>query len=313
MAAAARRFVDTLDGAQQAAASHAFEDDAARRDWHYIPRPRGGLAFTDMTAVQQKAAYDLLATGTSLSAYAAAAAIMALEDVLDVLEEGRGPRRYKPEGWGRHRADYSTTVFGEPGGPAWGWRFEGHHVSVNTSVVGGTVTVAPVFLGSNPARVPDRPGLAPLLEEDTLACALVAAEPEVVVATDAPDDILTENAARLVELPPEEGRRVADMGAEGRAVSAALVELYLSRLPAPEAAAWRGLVEPTLGDVRVAYAGRPERGAPQYYRVQGPHLLVEYDNTQDRANHIHTVLRDPERDFGDDALRRHRAAHTHDG
>ncbi|HEX2850289.1 MAG TPA: DUF3500 domain-containing protein, partial [Acidimicrobiales bacterium] len=225
--------------------------------------------------------------------------------------------RHKPEAWGRHRADYSTTIFGDPSGAAWGWRFEGHHLSVNVTVVDGGVSIAPLFLGANPARLAARPGspfvTAPLDEEDVLGAAVALHVPGVRIAGAVPDDILTENASQLLELPPAEGTRVAEMDEPGRDLVARLIRTYLERLPPPEAREWWARIETSLGDVRVAYAGAPAPHAAAYYRVQGPHLLIEYDNTQNDANHIHTVLRDPERDFGDDALRRHRAEHAHEG
>ncbi len=315
MAAAAERLLGLLDGEALAAASQPFDDDAARRDWHYIPRPRPGLAFAAMSAPQQKAAYDLLATATSLAGFAAATTIIALEDVLDVMEQGSGPRRHRPQRWGRHRADYSTTVFGSPAEPVWGWRFEGHHVSVNATAVDGVATVAPAFLGANPARlVPGDslpPVVAPLESADVLGALLAREAPGAVLDGHVPDDILTANAARLDDLPPEEGARVADMGAGAAATAARLVQFHLGVLADDEAAAWWSRVEPSLGDVRFAYLGDTGRRGRRYYRLQGPHLLVEYDNTQNDANHVHTVLRDPGNDFGDDALRDHLARHPH--
>lgn len=319
MADAAHALLDGLDDAGRVLAVMPFDDTTARLDWHYVPRRRAGLSFRDMGATQQQLAYRLVAAGVSLPAFAAVTTIIGLEDVLDHIENRRRDR---------HRADYSVSVFGEPGSAAWGWRFEGHHVSVNTTVLAGTVTATPLFLGANPAEVRTGTGLAvvrPLAAEEELASTLVAALPadrraEATLGDEAPDDILTRNAPTLDALPAG-GARLGDLHGSAATTAERLVRHYLDRLPEPDAAAWWKRLQGDYGDVRFAVAGEPDawrraetgRRLPQYYRLAGPTLLVEYDNTQNGANHIHTVVRDPSGDFGmdpaADPLRAHRAAH----
>jgi len=316
MAELASELVGALGGEQRALAHQPFADDRARRDWHYVPRRRPGLAFTDMDAVAQKAAYRLLASALSISGYARATTIIALEDVLDELEGGAGARRHRPERWGRHRADYATSVFGEPGDDApWGWRFEGHHLSVNVTVVDGAVSSTPLFFGANPAEVVDASGpvLQPLASEGELAVAMIdslvpAQRTRARVYEIAPDDILSANAPRLgPELEPAGLPRGRMTGASAKLFDA-LVDLYLDRLTEPVATAMRGRLASTRSDVHLAWGGATGPGAPFYYRLQGTSILIEYDNTQDGANHVHTVLRDPGGDFGEDLLRAHLAA-----
>lgn len=312
-AIAVERLLTSLDDVQRQRACFPFDDspgdhghDGARLDWHYVPRVRPGLCLADLRADQQKTVLDLLRTGTTETSYATVCLVMALEDVLDDREGGRGPRRGKQRPWGRHRAEYHVAVFGEPGDHAWGWRVEGHHVSVNVTVVAGQtdVSVTPQFLGANPANVAGAYRL--LAPEQDLALALVdamtAAERAAAIVADvAPDDILTTNAPRLdaAVLPPDEGVAFDDLTQTPRAIARELVAHYAQRLPE----------EVDRTGLRFAFAGEPVAGRPHYYRIQGPRLLVEYDNTQDGANHVHTVVRDRERDFGDDLLRRHRATH----
>jgi len=308
MASLASAFLGALDDQARAAATFAFADDDARRDWHYIPRRRAGLAFLAMDAAQQKAAYGLVASGLSGSAFAAVTTIVGLEDVLDELE-GRAR--------GRHRADYSVTVFGEPGNSTWGWRFEGHHVSINVSIVDGAIAAAPLFLGANPAEVQAPSGsivVRPLAGEEDLALHLVATlsptlRNEAMLGSDAPDDILTTNDPTLDELPEVAGVRLGALDGAARDAGTALVDHYLDRLPSPEAEGWRRRLAPDLGEIRFAFAGVAEHLRPQYYRLAGPSFFVEYDNTQNEANHVHTVLRDPTGDFGDDLLRAHVERH----
>ena len=304
MADAAGAFLDTTD--RHPKATIAFADEDARRDWHYIPRRRAGLSFRHMDARQEQAAYKLIRSALSLPAFAAVTTIIGLEDVLDELEGG---------GRHRHRADYSVTVFDTPHPTEpWGWRFEGHHVSINATVVDGEVASTPLFLGANPAEVARV--TRPLADEEDLALALIAtlddnARATARLADDAPDDILTTNAPRLDddEIAGLEGVRIADLTGDARARAEALAHHYVDRLHDDDAAAWWSRLEPDLGDVRFAFAGTPAHRRPHYYRLAGPRLFVEYDNTQDDANHVHTVVRDPADDFGDDLLRRHRTDH----
>ncbi len=194
MAAAAEALLALLPAGGPA--HQELADETARRDWHYVPRAGAGLAFRSMDAAQQKATYDLVATGLGVGALAAVTTIIGLEDVLDELE---GKRRH------RHRADYSVTIFGRPTERVWGWRFEGHHVSLNVTVAGGALAATPLFLGANPAEVLTASGFAvtrPLAAEEDLAREVLAAlapahRAEAQLADDAPEDILTTNAPRF--------------------------------------------------------------------------------------------------------------------
>ena len=302
MVEAANAFLAAAQGLT--AARLPFADETARRDWHYIPRRRAGLSFRDMDSVQEQAAYQLARSALSLPAFAAVTTIIGLEDVLDELEGGHRHR---------HRADYSVTVFDTPHETEpWGWRFEGHHVSINVTVAGGEIAPTPLFLGANPAEIPDV--TRPLAAEEDLALALIAALDVSATSTarmadDAPDDILTTNAPRLDDVAGLEGVRLAELTGEARTRAERLARLYVERLRTEDAAAWWRRIEPDVGDVRFAFAGTPQHRRPHYYRLAGQHLFVEYDNTQDGANHVHTVVRDPSDDFGDDLLRRHRSDH----
>lgn len=293
-------FLGSLDTDARQVAHRSF-DDAHRRDWHYVPRQRAGLSLADMTVGQRMSAHRLLGTLLRPHAYAQAVHIMALEEVLDALE-GHDLRR--------HGLDYDLVVFGEPSaeGP-WGCRFEGHHLSVNVTIEDREVAATPLFFGANPARVTHR-GVdvsRPLPHEEELARRLVQELPgdlrgAAVFSGDAPADILT-RAAQTVDggLEPH-GVVGADLPGAARELLDALVGVYLERVSAEIT------VATVAGDdVFFAWAGGTQPGEPHYYRLQGPGLLIEYDNTQNGANHVHTVVRDPARDF--DPLARHRAVH----
>jgi hypothetical protein len=306
MAEAAGRLLACLDEPQAAAARYAFEDDPARRWLEYRPETRPGATLAAMDGPARKAAHRLLATALSPHAYAQAMAVVALEEVLD-----------RAEGWrrGRHSEDYWVAVFGEPGGERWGWRFEGHHLSVSMTVDGGEVYPTPVFLGANPATVSyaGHPVLRPLALEEEVARALLdaldpAARDRAVVTTRAPADILSARAPRAAAIEPW-GVPAHTLGGTARDLLDRLVDGYLDRLVPDLARAEAGRID--RDRLHFAWAGPVERGHGHYYRVQADDLLIEYDNTQDGANHAHTVLRRPDRDFGGDPLARHRENSRH--
>jgi hypothetical protein len=293
--AAATAFLESLRNDQIDAACFAFGDDAVRRDWTYLPGPRSGLSLGAMTVEQQQLAMQLLASALSTPAFATAAVIMALEDVLDQIEGGHR---------GRHRNDYYVTIFGTRGAALWGWRCEGHHLSVNVSVVDGEVADTPLFFGANPAAVGTIRPLAPEEDLGRRLARLVGAP--AVIAESAPDDILTKDAPAVDGSVQPEGIALASLADEASHVAGELVAVYLGRLPEQRRPAWTD-----LGELHFGWAGSLEPGEGHYYRLQGPRFLVEYDNTQNGANHIHTVMRDTANDFGDDALRRHRTESHH--
>ncbi len=297
---AARAFLASLDDELSGQAVVAFDTDDRRR-WAYWPTARRGVPLSTLDRRQAKTAHRLLAALLPLPAYARAVAIMGLDEILDRLEGYRSDRR--------HGGDYWVTVFGRPGTQRWGVRFEGHHVSVHATVCGGEARLTPLFLGANPARVQDggRTVLAPLAPEEDLGFELLHAmtteeRAAAIIAEKAPNDIVTRNVSRL-DLATSwlgEGVPLAALRGGASACATALVEVYLDRFPP-------GVGRPQVRDATFAWAGATEPGTGHYYRIAGPRLLIELDNTQDGANHVHTVVRDPGADFGDDVLRAHLA------
>jgi hypothetical protein len=276
----------------------------ARADWSYLPGSRRGIELARLSPAGRKAAYRLLGTALSRPAFAQAVTIMAFEELLDIEEQ---------EELQRHSDGYYVAAFGTVGDDAWGWRFEGHHVSVNVTVVDGEPVVAPLFLGSNPARVADDGDLvaAPLLREESLARDLVTGLPgslreRAVIAGPAPHDIITAMAASTDSKLEPPGITVAELPADARGLLSRLLRVYTGRLAPGLADAERDRVWDA--ETTFAWAGGLRPGDGHYYRIQGPGLLVEYDNTQRDGNHAHSVLRRPGADFGTSLLTSHLAA-----
>ena len=311
MADAANNFLKALSPEQQAKATYAMTNEE-RFDWHFIPKPRKGLPFKEMTPAQQKLAHGLLASGLSERGYAKAITIMSLEQVLHDLENN-SPKR---------DADlYYFTVFGKPGSNTpWGWRVEGHHVSLNFVVEGDQVLAAtPAFFGSNPGEVKQGPrmGLSVLGDEETLGRQFVkslsAEQQTVAIITNvSPREVITGNSRKAQLLDPP-GLAVAKMTGAQKEALWSLIEGYAHRHRAEVADAdLKKIQSAGFKKVHFAWAGGLEPGQGHYYRIQGPTFLIEFDNTQDNANHIHTVWRDFANDFGEDVLRKHYEEVPHD-
>jgi hypothetical protein len=312
MSDAAASFLAALSDDQRSMASLSFDDEAERRSWFYTPVERQGLMLKDMDATQVDLAQRLLATGLSGTGVHKAKTIIALEPILREMEGEAGK-------WRRDPARYYVSVFGTPGDSGnWGWRFEGHHVSVNYTIVNGElIGSTPVFFGSNPARVlhGDQEGLRALQEEEDVARDLLASldgdqKKVAIVSGEAPDDILTKNVPIVGdELAGEpDGLPGSDMTDAQRSTIQELIEVYVRRLP--DAIADQEMVRVKAvdtSDVRFAWSGSEARGDGHYYRVLAPTFLAEYDCTQNDANHVHAVWRNLENDFGENILRRHYA------
>jgi hypothetical protein len=309
MAEAATHFLAALTPDQKAKAVYEFKDDQ-RLDWHFIPKPRKGLPFSEMTSPQRLLAQALLSSGLSQRGYIKATTIMSLEQILYDLED-KAPHR---------NADlYFVTLFGEPGRGPWGWRVEGHHLSLNFALEGDRVlSVTPSFFGANPAQILSGPrkGLRVLGGEEDLARELVKSlDPvqlkQALITTNAPRDIIT-GAERKAKVLEPVGIAAANLTPSQRELLLAVLKEYVLRSRAELAAAdLKSIREAGDQSLHFAWAGGLEPGQGHYYRIQGPDFLMEYDNTQDKANHIHCVWRDLKNDFGEDPLRKHyeQAAH----
>jgi Protein of unknown function (DUF3500) len=319
MAHAVRSWLAGLDDGQRAVATFPFET-AERFAWQYTPGPRGGLALGDMRPDQRAAALAIVQASLSDRTGAEVPAIIELEPVLGALERAAGRAGWQRRDPGR----YWFAVFGDAAtdGP-WSWRVGGHHIAVQLTVADGRVVAsAPSFLGANPAVVPNGPTARAraLTGEETLARSLLGTlTPDqrrvAVVDPVAPPDILSGIGRRADVHGIPTGIRYDRLDADGAAALEALIRHYLGRAR-PEVAAgeWARIVEAGLDPVTFAWAGPDEPGRGHYYAVLGPSFLIEYDNTQDGANHIHSVWRDLANDWGDDVLAAHyRSAHTTSG
>jgi uncharacterized protein DUF3500 len=321
MADAAQAYLATLDAPRLAATKYPFECEERYR-WNY--RPDGfewdgrtfwheGLRLFNMTEPQKQAALGLLDAGLSAQGAERSRAIMALEEHLRLTER---VTTFVPHVV-RDPELYAFSIFGEPGGPApWAWRAGGHHLGLHFTVVGDQVSSTPLFFGANPAEVCHGPasGLRTIVAEEDVARDLVRAlspanRQAAIVSPTAPRDILTDafrNAYHLTDMQP--GLAFAAMSSGERERLVRLIRVYVDRASDELARAqWRRFEEAGLDSVTFAWAGGTEPGEPHYYLVKGTQFIIEYDKTQDGANHIHSVLRDFTNDWAGDILAAHYA------
>jgi hypothetical protein len=307
--ASASAFLKSLPPELRAKAS--FPLDAPERlAWNFVPMERVGVSLLKLDDAQSELLGPLLATALSPEGLLAARGVLKHENILRRVETEAGMANASR----RDPGLYYTAVFGKPAaGAPWAWRFEGHHLSINVSEVpGASPIVAPMFVGANPARVLSGPnaGFRLLAAEEDLGRELITLLPAerrkvALIRDTAFAEILTGNDPKVNKLELE-GLAAADMSAEEKTQLRRLVELYVGRMtPASARSVLLRLDRAGFGKVRFAWAGGIEPGQAHYYRIHGPTLLIEYDDTQNNANHIHTVYRDLENDFGGDALRAH--------
>jgi hypothetical protein len=303
----ANRFLAALDDGQRRQALIAF-DSPSRLDWHYIPRSRPGLGLGDMRPAQADAARALFASVLNEQGLRLLDGVRLLEGVL----------REQQGSW-RDPGRYFVSVFGTPGRFPWGWRFEGHHLSLNVALpAAGHVAVTPFFVGAHPATVRDGPNRSFRLlgSSEDLARQIMAALPETqrriaLIANRSFGEIVA-SPQRERDLGQPRGLELAAMSGPSRRLVEALMDSFLGTL-APDlvAAQKRRVMEQGLERFRFAWAGALQPGEAYYFRVHGPATLIEYDNTQNNANHIHSVWRDLAADFGSDALAEHYRRQPH--
>ncbi len=310
MADVAAQLLVALAGGGHDGAVAPFEV-ADRLAWTYLPGPRPGVVLGDLDPGARGLVMELVDAALSASGAQRARDVMALDAVLGELERGRGRPGWERRGENR----YWFRLLGHPRDAAWAWHLAGHHLGIHVTVVGDAVAATPCFLGANPAVVPRGPraGWQVLRPEESLARDLLTAlrpgqRGRAVVSATAPDDIATRRDPVADPALVPVGLAWGELDAGQRPLMEALVRCYLGRVHDDVVGpAWQGIVDGGLEAVTFAWAGSLEPGAGHYYAVRGPTFLVEYDNAQDDANHVHTVWRDLRRDWGLDLLAAHHA------
>lgn len=304
--AIARAFINSLNGLQKEKTLFLF-DDNSRYDWHYFPASsqlRNGIPMKDLNGEQKKKLYALLQQFLSKEGYNRTRSIMDLEYILQELQPGNTNRI--PE-------NYLVAFYGTPDKKSkWGWKFSGHHVALNFTVIRDTVAFAPFFFGADPALVQQGPkkGFRAIKEEEDLGLELVNSltteqKQKAIFQSRAPNDIVTSASRQVTPLAPV-GIAVSELSEVQYEVFKKLIRSYLSSMPSPIAERRMKIIaKEDMNSLRFGWAGATERNKPHYYRIQGETFLIEFDNAENNGNHIHLVWRDFNGDFGADLLKDH--------
>lgn len=298
-----RQFLNELDDDQREQAMHTF-DHSARTDWSYFPGSRAGISLADLKKHQLQGVHQILQSGLSEKGYAKVNNILHIEDILGRMEDNPG---YDAE-------KYFTAYFGKPNeNKPWALRFEGHHLSLNYTFVNGKVaSVTPAFFGANPAVVPEGPytGKETLVYEQKLARRLVrsldkSVREKAIFQSNAPREIVTEQEEK-VKLGTYKGIPMADMGDPNRSMLKELIRVYTGNFRRERAEKLTSaFLDSGAEKIYFGWAGGTKPGEPHYYRIHAPGILIEYDNVQDGVNHIHSVIRSFDGDFGRDVIAEH--------
>lgn len=313
MAAAADDFLKTLSQGQKDKIQFHFDADE-RYNWHFVPKSRKGLPLGDLSDTQKKAAMTLLHTALSDTGFEKTTSVIKLEAILREVEGRPVDDDYRDPG------KYYFSMFGNPAGDSiWGWRLEGHHISFNFSAKDNMlISGTPGFIGTNPAIVLSGPekGWYILKNETDIALALLHAlnadqMKKAVISNNAPNEIITGNNRKAMIDKPE-GVLYSELNNEQQKLFMQLLSIYIHRYTRLFAESMmKEIAAAGLNNLRFAWAGAQQAGVgnPHYYRIQGPTIIIEYDNTQNNANHIHTVIRDLKNDFGDELLEHYKNDH----
>lgn len=317
MANVATGFLTSLPDDQRSKASFPFVDEE-RLNWHFIPRERKGLPMKEMSPQSRLMALALLNTGLGFRGAAKAVTIMSLEEVVYQIEAAADESKRAAIRAKRDPEMYFVSIFGEPAEKGtWGWRIEGHHVSMNFTIKDGQlVRATPSFFGTNPGEVREGPmkGLRILGKEEELGRELVKSlsaeqDKKAIVAQEAPKEMITAAERKVNPLTPD-GLPDSEMTDAQKTLLAQIMSEYLHRVRPDIAEEELAAIKSEGGPIHFAWAGSKERGEGHYYRVQGKTFLLEYDNVQNNANHVHSVWRSFDGDFGRDILGEHYKTET---
>jgi hypothetical protein len=306
-------------------------DDSLRTQWTNLPiglAPRKGLRYGDLSEQSKISFHKILSTIFSSQGYLKTFAIMQVDDILHEIFEITHERDQIDEqtiGFIRtldwDYGNYFIAILGNPTmDDAWGFKFEGHHISINLTVTKDSFTMTPLFLGSDPAvvEVTQYAGLRPLSKEEDYGFWFVntlddTQKAKATLSQEVPKDILT-NPDRPQWYADFMGIKGSELRPEQQKILQYLIEEYMNNMEKEKAEEYLDILHARgMDEVYFAWIGSYEPMKAHYYMIHSPDFIIEYDNVGflDNANHIHSIFREKGNDFGEDILRKHLLEHKH--
>jgi len=306
-------------------------DDSLRTQWTNLPiglAPRKGLRYGDLSEKSKVSFHKILSTVFSSQGYLKTFAIMQVDDILhEIFEIAHERQQIDEQTIGFIRTldwDYGNYFIAILGNPrieeAWGFKFEGHHISVNLTVTKDSFSMTPLFLGSDPAvvEVTQYAGLRALSKEEDYGFWFVntlddAQKAKATLSQEVPGDILT-NPDRPQWYDEFMGIKGSELSPEQQKILHYLIEEYMGNMEKEKAEDYLAILHARgMDEVYFAWIGSYEPMKPHYYMIHSPDFIIEYDNVGflDNANHIHSIFREKGNDFGEDILRKHLLDHKH--
>ena len=308
----AEDFLKSLDTEQLKKVQLPF-DHLSRQVWHFLPGsmwPRAGIMLKDLNRTQKQKVFVLLREHLSEAGFEKVMSIMDLENVMAKMGQDAEMRDTEK---------YFVAIYGNPiQDKLWAWSFEGHHISLNFTITDKKVSMTPRFLGAGPAIIPSgyRKGERTLAAEDDMGLELInsmSTEQRIktIFSTKSYLEIVTSNSTEVGPLRPV-GITMSELNKEQQEHLKELIAEYLSTMPEALAKQRMEQIEQEdFAEIRFGWAGATVLGEGHYYRIQGHSFLIEFDNTLGNANHIHTVWRDFDGDFGKDIIKEHYMEDSH--
>ena len=309
------KILNSLDNAQLKQVKFDFSDEE-RFIWYYTPHEQNGLLVFQMKPYQRKLLYELLELTYSTQGYKTARSIINLESILREYEAKNSDSNQGGNGqWVRSEERYWLAIFGDPSSNKnpWGFRFGGHHIGLTVNIISNFISIHPLFFGANPAKVIDGPqkGFRALSQEEDLARKFVTTLSDenkklAIVNEIAPPDILTANYRNFNSQDFFEGLKFNKLEDPQKNNLIELIKVYTSRFTDEYAKNYFNKISKNgFENTTFAWSGSTEISKGHYYFIKHDNFLIEYDNTQNDANHIHSVLRDFNGDYGQDILSDH--------
>ena len=298
--------INSLDSLQKAKSVFPF-DEMSRYDWNYLPPsliPRRGACLKDLDSTQKNNVYALLKSFLSEKGFTRTLDIMDNEFYLKELE---------PNMIHRIPENQFIAFYGNPGTDSiWGWKFSGHHIALNFTIVNDKLAFTPVFFGVYPAEIKEgqNKGRRIIKDEEDIGFELInmlSSEQKLkaIFQSKAFNDIVSTNSFQVGPLDPV-GILAKGLTPQQKIILNKLIVCHLSSMPTEIAEMrMKRIASEDFNQIRFGWAGGLVEGVPHYYRIQGKTFLIEFDNTTHNANHIHIVWRDFNGDFGVDLLKEH--------